>query len=77
MPRKARDRGFDFKVELPPHRASRRDDLNTLEATYRLRYSAINGKTTRSGTLVKGIRFTLAAGRWQVSGIQTIESVTE
>ena len=56
---------------------ARRDDINTLEATYRLRYSASNGKKSRSGTVRQGIRYTLAAGRWQVSGIQTIERVPE
>ncbi len=57
--------------------SARRDDLNTLEATYRLRYSATNGRKTRSGTLIQGIRYTLTGKRWLVSGIQTIERVTE
>ncbi len=51
--------------------------MNTLEATYRLRYSASDGKRNRSGTLVQGIRYTLTDGRWLVSGIKTIERVTE
>jgi S1-C subfamily serine protease len=53
--------------------SARRDDVNTLEATYRLRFSASDGKRDRSGTLVQGIRYTLINGRWLVSGIQTIE----
>lgn len=57
--------------------SARRDDLNTLEATYRLRYSAASGKKTRSGTLIQGIRYTLTDKRWLVSGIQTIERVAE
>ena len=56
---------------------ARQDDINTLEATYRLRYFASNGKTTRSGTLRQGIRYTLTGGRWLVSGIQTIERIPE
>jgi S1-C subfamily serine protease len=56
---------------------ARRDDIDTLEATYRLRYSASNGKTSRSGTLRQGIRYTRSEGRWYVSGIQTIERVPE
>lgn len=57
--------------------SARRDDLNTLEATYRLRYSAASGKKTRSGTLIQGVRYTLTDKRWLVSGIQTIERVAE
>lgn len=64
-------------LELVAVESARRDDLNTLEATYRLRYSASNGKTTRSGTLIQGIRYTLTGKRWLVSGIQTIERVVE
>lgn len=57
--------------------SARCDDLNTLEATYRLRYSATNGKTTRAGTLIQRIRYILTGNRWLVSGIQTIERVVE
>ena len=57
--------------------SARRDEPNTLEATYRLRYSANDGKRNRSGTLVQGIRYTLTDGQWLVSGIQTLERVTE
>lgn len=45
----------------------------TLEATFRLRYTASDGKRHRAGALVQAIRYTRTNGRWLVSGIQTIE----
>lgn len=59
----------------PP--ASRRDDMHTLEATFRLRYTASDGKHNRFGVLVQGVRYTLTNGRWLISGIQTIGRVKE
>ncbi len=64
-------------LQLLAVESARRDDTDTLEATYRLRYSASDGKKTRTGTLIQGIRYTLTNGRWLVSGIQTIERVVE
>ena len=64
-------------LQLLAVESARRDDMDTLEATYRLRYSASDGKKTRTGTLIQGIRYTLTNGRWLVSGIQTIERVVK
>jgi hypothetical protein len=64
-------------LQLVAVESARRDDTDTLAATYRLRYSASDGKKTRTGTLIQGIRYTLKNGRWLVSGIQTIERVAE
>ena len=51
--------------------------MNILEATYRLRYSASNGKQNRSGALIQEIRFTLADQKWLVSGIRTVRQVAD
>ena len=51
--------------------------MNILEATYRLRYSASNGKQNRSGALIQEIRFTLADQTWLVSGIRTVRQVVD
>lgn len=57
--------------------SARRDDIENLDATYRLQYTASDGKRTRSGSLIQSIHYTLSGGRWQVSGIQTIEKIAE
>ncbi len=57
--------------------SARQDEAGTLEATYRLRYSASNGKRTRKGTLIQGIRYVLTDGKWLVAGIQTLERVSD
>jgi S1-C subfamily serine protease len=53
--------------------SARRDDLDILEAVYRFRYSASNGKTTRRGVLNQGIQFKRINGRWLVTSVQTIK----
>ena len=57
--------------------SARIDDINTLEATFRIRFTASDGRRNRSGILIQGIRYTKAKDRWLVSGIQTIERVNE
>ena len=62
-------------LQLVGIESARLDDVNTLEATYRLRFTASDGRRNRSGTLVQGIRYTRISGHWLVSGIQTIERI--
>jgi S1-C subfamily serine protease len=57
--------------------SARRDGPSNLEATYRLQYTASDGKRNRSGTIVQEIRYTLTHGRWLVSGIKTLKRLTE
>lgn len=67
----------DRSLRLLGVESARRDDADKLDVTYRLRFSATDGRQTSSGNLVQGVRFTLTAGRWLVSGVQTIERVAE
>jgi S1-C subfamily serine protease len=57
--------------------SARRDDTETLEATYRLKFTASDGKRNQSGTVIQGIRYTRIKDRWLVSGIETLERVGE
>jgi hypothetical protein len=52
-------------------------DAKTLEATYRLQYSASNGQKVRSGSLRQEIRYTNISRRWLVTGIRTVERLSE
>jgi S1-C subfamily serine protease len=56
---------------------ARRDDIDTLEATYRLSYTASDGKTNRSGKLIQWIHWTHQGGRWVVSGVQTTKRLSK
>lgn len=62
-------------LQLVTIESAKRDDLNTLQAVFRLSYTANDGKQIRRGTLVQKIRFSKIGGRWLDSGIQTVERV--
>lgn len=49
----------------------------TLEASFRLRYTATDGRRNRAGTLVQSIRYTRLNGVWLVSGIRTTQRLKE
>lgn len=64
-------------LELIKVESAKRNETNNLEASFRVKFRASNGKETRTGTLVQGIRFTITDGRWLVSGVKTIERMKE